>query len=328
MTKETKPPERDSTMKQIQMVVWVGLAAIALLPQEAFARNRMYNPATGSFMQRDPAGTDLAKPSIARNLSGSQYTQRDQTEHYRDGMSLYQYVRSNPAIGRDPMGLEDQRTACEGVCGGSIDDWIRDEIKAQLAGANASFGGKKPSIGAYLRWANGNQRYKDPKFFEFSKDVEGCGTKPDKSKPGCGHSVTLCGKCVRSAILGNIMYGYIGAQLGFSKKELRGASDTKSTLGLTVDKYDEAAYDLGADLQGGYTPSDPPASGPATQSTQPIKGSLEDLCAQVDHLLTENGDALKEGNDNGYNDLSTCKPCEKKTKETRHGGKEESKWLP
>jgi RHS repeat-associated protein len=263
-------------------------------------------------MQRDPAGTQQT-PAMARNVSSSQFTQPDPVAQYADGMNLYQYVKSNPIMGRDPTGLAEDRTECSGVCGGKIDNWIGDEISAQVAGIQKAFGGKKPSFGDYLEWANGNQRYKDADFFAFSKGVEGCGTKPDKNKPGCGYSVTVCKKCVRSAILGNIMFGYIGRQLGFTKEDLRQASAVKRRYGMTVDKYDEAAYDLGFDLQGKFTP----------------KGSIDDFCSQLDELLKNNADALKEGKKGGgYNDLSTCKLCPKDTKEKRHGGNENSRLTP
>lgn len=235
---------------------------------------------------------------------------------YNDGPNLYQYVGDNPIVGRDPMGLEDEgATACAGVCGARIDNWVRDEIKAQIGGLKKKFGDKKPAIDDYLQWANGNQRYKDSDFFQFSKDVEGCATWPDKTKPGCGRSVTLCGKCIRSAILGNIMYGYVGHIAGFSKEELiTGATATKKKWHMQVDKYDEASYKLGYDLQQEF-----PNQG----------GSLEDLCGKLDGLLKENKDALKEGRKKGgYNDLSTCKPCDKDTKETRHGGSQDSRWRP
>ena len=39
--------------------------------------------------------------------------------------------------------------------------------------------------------------------------------------------------------------------------------------------------------------------------------------------------ALREANTNGgYNDLSSCGLCDEKTKETRHGGAEKTRWRP
>ena len=166
-----------------------------------------------------------------------------------------------------------------------------------------------------MKWANGNQRYKDPDFFQFSKGVDGCGTQPDKSKPGCGHSVTLCSKCVRSSILGNLIYGLVGRYAGFSGNALKtGATGTKKTWGLSVDKYDEIAYGAGATIYGGGFEE---------------SFNLGNLCNRIEESLTANPGALNEGNTKGgYNDLGSCKLCAKNTNETRHGGNESTRMRP
>lgn len=46
-------------------------------------------------------------------------------------------------------------------------------------------------------------------------------------------------------------------------------------------------------------------------------------------LVAELPQALREANTNGgYNDLSSCGLCDEKTKETRHGGAEKTRWRP
>jgi hypothetical protein len=92
-------------MKRTRLLVtFIGLLVIAALASDAFGRNRMYNPATGTFMQRDPLGT-LAQSPVARNFSSPQFTQRDPTEQYEDGMNLLEYVGSSPTNNTDPTGL-------------------------------------------------------------------------------------------------------------------------------------------------------------------------------------------------------------------------------
>jgi len=92
-------------MKRTRLTaILVGFAAVGVLSQDAFARERMYHPGLGRFMQRDPVGTAL-EPPMTRNVSGSQFTQRDPTEQYQDGLNLYQYVGSNPVGYTDPFGL-------------------------------------------------------------------------------------------------------------------------------------------------------------------------------------------------------------------------------
>lgn len=111
-------------------------AVIAILASDALARYRMYNSATGTFMQRDPAGT----PLVPRNLSGSQFTQRDPIMQYQDGPNLYQYAGSGP-IGRvDPYGLAFKVT-CKGVEIGELDFPTFNAVKEASGGGVDISGG-------------------------------------------------------------------------------------------------------------------------------------------------------------------------------------------
>ena len=87
------------------VAILFGIAAVVALPSAGFARNRMYHPTLGQFLQRDPAGTPLESPITARNVSDTRFTQRDAIAQYADGMHLYQYAVSSPSVGRDPLGL-------------------------------------------------------------------------------------------------------------------------------------------------------------------------------------------------------------------------------
>jgi hypothetical protein len=87
-------------------IILVAFAAIAALPSAGFARNRMYHPTLGQFLQRDPVGTQLESPAtLARNVSDPRFTQRDPTAQYYDGMNLYLYAGSDPVDYADPWGL-------------------------------------------------------------------------------------------------------------------------------------------------------------------------------------------------------------------------------
>jgi len=144
-------------------------------------------------------------------------------------------------------------------------------------------------------------------FFKFSSGIP-CGTKT--GKVGCGMSVTLCGKCVRSAILGNIMYGMIG-EADFSRGELKqGAVDTKSKFRMSVDPYDKAAYSLG------YSIAHPVyVDGTRAHPKVPKPKTIGYFCSKFNKLLLRLKDGIREGDGKGsYNDLSTCKACPKKTK--------------
>ncbi|MCE5184781.1 MAG: hypothetical protein LLF76_01485, partial [Planctomycetaceae bacterium] len=63
-------------------------------------RARSYDPETGRFMQRDPLGVN---PIYA---FGQSYT-------YYDGMSLYEYAKSNSLLNADPSGLRRRRRSEE-----------------------------------------------------------------------------------------------------------------------------------------------------------------------------------------------------------------------
>ncbi len=167
---------------------------------------RFYDPVAGRWLNRDPIGE-------------------------RGGVNVYGMVGNDPVNKLDRLGLAPKAVACGGTCGASVDDWFLEELLAQFRGYSAWKSKQSGSVGIseYLQWANGNQRYKDDKFFEFSKGTK-CGTRASSSAPGCGRSVTLCGKCVRSAILGNLVYGIVGRYAGFSDTDLNKASSTNSLL--------------------------------------------------------------------------------------------------
>ena len=287
-------PVADAFTHQFSTKPWCCVTALAEY------QLRKYRPALGRWTSRDPIEED-------------------------GGANVYAYVGNQVFAYVDLFGLQQQNVPCAGICGAIIDDWILAELAAQFAGWSAwkeknstDWLGRPKTITIedYLMWANGNQRYKDPKFFEFNKGVyPKCGTEDSsKSSVGCGRSVTLCGKCVRSAILGNIMYGIVGRHAGFTAQELRdGATNTKKKWGLRVDKYDEAAYDVG--------------SGMFEKWSTGI--SIQDFCTEFNSLVQNSPDALREGNrSGGYNDLTTCQPCQEKSKEARHGGSESPRRRP
>ena len=255
---------------------------------------RSYSPSVGRWLNRDPIEEG-------------------------GGPNVYAYIVNQVFMYVDPFGLQQQNISCAGTCGAIIDDWVLAEITAQFAGwdswekkNSADWLGRRKAITIEdsLKLANGNQRYKDPKFFEFNKGVyPKCGTEdPSKSSVGCGRSVTLCGQSVRSAILWNIMYGIVGRHSGFTSQELRdGATNTKKKCGLLVDKYDEAVYGIGSGVFGKWNAGI----------------SIQDFGTKFNSLVQSSPDALREGNrSGGYNDLTTCQPCSEKPRETRHGGSE------
>ncbi|XVJ59531.1 MAG: hypothetical protein HEQ23_09035 [Tepidisphaera sp.] len=73
------------------------------------ARNRVYSPWTGRFLQRDPNASGLLVLSDAAHLGaliGTDVGDVSLARMFTDGPSLYGYVRGNPLLGPgDPLGL-------------------------------------------------------------------------------------------------------------------------------------------------------------------------------------------------------------------------------
>lgn len=87
------------------VAILLGLATLAFFAADATA---MYNPATGTFMQRDPGpGGMMAAPRVGGGPAvGGSFIPRDPTAQYGDGPNLYQYVKGRPTIGTDPKGTD------------------------------------------------------------------------------------------------------------------------------------------------------------------------------------------------------------------------------
>ncbi len=71
-------------------------------------RNRVYSPALGRFLQRDPNETALpVLGALASNAStiSALVGPFVAAAHYADGMNLYTFAGGNPVMNRDPLGL-------------------------------------------------------------------------------------------------------------------------------------------------------------------------------------------------------------------------------
>ncbi len=272
----------------------LSLLVIASMLFAAVQAHAYFDPRVGRWASRDPIGEG-------------------------GGRNVYSFVANNPYFWVDRLGLIGSRAQprnifCQGVCGAIIDDWIVAEISAQVTGWNQykKDNPGKTDFASYIPWSNGNQRYKDPSYFEFNNGT-GCSTKDKGSAEGCGPSVTLYGKCVKSDILGNLMYGIVASAVGFSESNLNDVSGWKRSIGFSVDKYDEEAYHAGASLSGNL----------------PAGFTAADVCKAINSLLDSGGTFLRQGrNDGAYNDLSNCRPCDQKTTVNRHGGSEPPRYRP
>lgn len=126
--------------------------------------------------------------------------------------------------------------------------------------------------------------------------------------------MTLCGRCIRTSVLGNLIYGLIGNYAGFPSGDVVGAP----ALGKA--EYNRYAY---AYEPTPIIPNDNNSYLLGFMIANPVvPATLSSFCNQLNSNLGD-GRGLLQGNKDGtFNDTSTCKSCAAKTSETRHGGSE------
>ena len=73
-----------------------------------YNRARYYRPEIGRFLQRDPRETALVLVMAARLNAAAMEAMANLSAgaQYADGLNLYQYLRSNPLLGTDPLGMD------------------------------------------------------------------------------------------------------------------------------------------------------------------------------------------------------------------------------
>lgn len=117
-------------MKIRALAVLTTIIAITAIASPALA---VYHPTMGRFMQRDPNGTMTAQPSprvgMAGRAAAGGFVARDRSlgRQYADGMSLYQYVSSNPIRWNDPSGLYRSEAWCNRLAD-AFADWYYDQL--------------------------------------------------------------------------------------------------------------------------------------------------------------------------------------------------------
>lgn len=75
-----------------------------------YYRARTCDPQTGRFMQRDPLGIDPA---------GGKINPFNVKRQYKDGINIYEYIKSSPTVKLDPYGLM-PKSCCEKVLPGLL----------------------------------------------------------------------------------------------------------------------------------------------------------------------------------------------------------------
>ncbi len=101
--KQRRLNRKGTPMKNSRLLA--ALVAAAFIVLAAADASAMYNPATGTFLQRDPGPGGPARVGTAPSLGANHFTPRDPFGNYADGPNLYRYVGSNPLARVDPEGL-------------------------------------------------------------------------------------------------------------------------------------------------------------------------------------------------------------------------------
>jgi len=210
--------------------------------QIQYNRNRYYN--YDRWLQRDPSGIAPAIVWHAERVSSGPTVELPDYpgRQYADGANLYAYVRSNPLRFTDPDGLTSK---C--VCGPDFTDVLVlqleelakwDEklkkrwLKRRLPGTGIKW---LLTHGGGLDWG---QRKKTPYF------GGKCATGP------CAETYSLCGHCVRSGYIGDLMFSMMAQLLGTRKvNQWLGAHAAELAEDLDFDAPEsQYTYGLGWEL--------------------------------------------------------------------------------
>ncbi|MEM7630180.1 MAG: hypothetical protein AAF356_12305, partial [Planctomycetota bacterium] len=110
-------------------------------------RNRVYAPAMGRFLQRDPNQSALAVLGGSHSGRGTSLASLTFSFEgmYGDGMNLYAYMGANPSLRRDPMGLSYDPFDM-------VDDYLAETAgnRAALLGAIGQGGKSAAIVGAQI----------------------------------------------------------------------------------------------------------------------------------------------------------------------------------
>ena len=115
-----------------------------------------YNPRTGRYLQRDPSGQALVLQALRHNAENPMVTVSMAYQlQFGDGMNFYEYLRSNPSIGRDPSGLTTYAELGSSVGMQSAMGGFANGFVAKLAGRNFWSGFAEGAIGGAFGGAAG-----------------------------------------------------------------------------------------------------------------------------------------------------------------------------
>lgn len=233
----------------------LALLTLAVFAPEAAA---VYDPATGRWLTRDPAGT---APHVRIGQGAPSVRLPDGRIHrpsgfqplaqYADGTNLYQYARSNSIRFGDPYGLE----SCE-YCGPDISGWLSNELVTWYNWVAALM----PQI---KTWAAQDAPWYEPDFVRrksyhyaflalagrqmtyFPNTTFSSANCPTEK---CANTVTLNSTCIHTSEVGNLVYGAVARYFRMTWLQTWGGS-IAGNRGKRTDA-DAAGVGIGFDFGG------------------------------------------------------------------------------
>ena len=172
-------------------------------------RNRIYDPAHGRWLQRDPLGVRPDPPAGAL----------EPVKQYTDGMSVYEYVRNNPVNRQDWAGLT---TGC--YCGPDITNAIAEHLNDFVGQAQRDLSWFWP-WGASTLQSYARQNGHAGPLGTAVNAVKGCGTGP------CAGTATLCDMCISQYHMDHILIMVYIAE-SYSVKTARSAGQYNESFWL------------------------------------------------------------------------------------------------
>ena len=186
----------------------------------SYYRHRYTDPFTGRFLQEDPIGI----------LLENQYRFFKPLSQYMDGLSLYQYVFSQPTNYLDPRGLSvavvpPPRVTrllfcqCKGTCGPDITHEFYDLLRRTRIYLHQQF--QDPAVKATVCGIGGIYHPAGWDISSFFNPWYGYVGKYPSGK-ACQETVTFAGSCVNKWELNYYYFGFLNRLCGNSKKFMQG----------------------------------------------------------------------------------------------------------
>lgn len=192
-------------------------------------------------------------------------------------------------------------------CGPDVTDWLVDQIDDALRNSDITTTVPHPGISSAARWGDSMLKFmsqvKAGSIYDFKSYITF--ESGDCPKPPCEGTVTFCGTCQASDIVGNVFFGMLGSASGFPAKVLHAGADYAQAGGVD-DPHDAAAIDVGVEAMR-ETWWNPRFRAAAMRSKDPAKFQKDGVRAALCAAAEQAGKALEAPWK--AETLAQCPPC-------------------